>query len=561
MPDLKIAIVGGGPSALFILKRLVESGRSDLCVHIFERNRCLGWGMPYGPDGAGPEHITNVSGNELPHLPQGLVEWVRGLPAPELAAFGVSAERFSQDKVLPRLLFGRYLEEQFHALVRQAAFAIEVHTGALVEDVVDQPQRKKVEVHVTGQAHPFDRVVICTGHHWPRSHEGKVPGYFDSPYPPDKLRGPYNHPVALRGGSLTAVDAVRTLARQHGTFQRQNGSALTYMVKPDCADFRLVLHTRNGLLPCVRFHLEDPRVHSVEPFSQEEIGRIKQQNDGFVPLDLVFHEYFKELLREKDPVLYQRIQSWRLEEFVEAALEPRQQSEPFEFFQAEYAESLQSLSQERPIAWKEVLAILSFALNYPAKHFSAEDMLRLKQTLAPLIAIVIAFVPQSSSEELLALHAAGRLQLLAVGADSEVEVGNDGGIHYRFGDRRVTYQTFVDCIGQPALDLEAFPFASLLSQKVVNQARLRFRSPQEALRHRRQDPDSVQVEADGRFYLVVPGIAISDAFQPLQPDGTAHPRLFLMAVPYMSGHNPDYSGLDFCEEASDRIVEVLLDGG
>jgi hypothetical protein len=31
-----------------------------------------------------------------------------------------------------------------------------------------------------------------------------------------------------------------------------------------------------------------------------------------------------------------------------------------------------------------------------------------------------------------------------------------------------------------------------------------------------------------------------------------------MAVPLMGGFNPDYSGLDFCEFASGRIVARLL---
>ena len=32
-----------------------------------------------------------------------------------------------------------------------------------------------------------------------------------------------------------------------------------------------------------------------------------------------------------------------------------------------------------------------------------------------------------------------------------------------------------------------------------------------------------------------------------------------MAVPYIGGLNPDYSGLDFCETASARIMQALAD--
>ena len=38
----KIAIVGGGPSALFMYKRLIESGFNHFEVEIFEKNNNLG---------------------------------------------------------------------------------------------------------------------------------------------------------------------------------------------------------------------------------------------------------------------------------------------------------------------------------------------------------------------------------------------------------------------------------------------------------------------------------------------------------------------------------------
>ncbi len=62
----RIAILGGGPSGLFMFKRLVEAGRTDIEVTIFEKKNRLGSGMPYSADGASDEHITNVSGNEIP---------------------------------------------------------------------------------------------------------------------------------------------------------------------------------------------------------------------------------------------------------------------------------------------------------------------------------------------------------------------------------------------------------------------------------------------------------------------------------------------------------------
>lgn len=561
----RIAIIGGGPSALFVYKRLVEAERADLRVEIFERRHHLGQGMPYSHEGANREHITNVSGNELPKLVLQLAEWVRNLPQEKLGQYGLDQKCFDQDRVMPRLLFGEYLEAQFE-LLRQRGPETVIHLGCCVRDIRDLPEQNQMAVEIEGQDPKlFDHVVVCTGHNWPRKHEGEAAGYFDSPYPPAKLARRFNHSVALRGGSLTAVDAIRTLARSNGRFVRESPISLRFEPAEESPDFKIVMHTRSGLLPCVRFHLDDPQVTDDGLMRPEDFARARRENDGFVPLDLVFEKDFKKPLRRKDPQLYQRIRAMSLEEFVEAAMDPRERSDPFAYFKAEYAEALASLARRESIPWKEGLAVLSFALNQPAKHFSAEDMLRLKHVLMPLISIVIAFLPQSSCEELLALHAAGRLDLVSVGSDSEVEITAAGDIEYRYLDEQGEsqsrqYPTYINCVGQPHLPVTAFPFGSLIEQGVVRQARLTFRTREAALEQQRKDPDSVEQDGDGSYHLIVPGIAINDDFQPVDWDRQAHPRLQLMAVPYMGGHNPDYSGMDFCEDASAHIVDALLNG-
>lgn len=551
-----IALVGGGPSALFVYKRLLESGRRDLEVHIFETKRHLGWGMPYSPEGAGPEHITNVSGNELPELVQPLDEWVRALPQNLLDEFGILRESFDEERVLPRLLFGRYLQDQFEQMMQsEKGLSTIVHYESPVSDIRDLPEERKLEVEVAGrERHLFDHVVICSGHNWPRGKEGEVPGYYSSPYPPKKLNKRFNHPVAIRGSSLTAVDALRTLARSNGRLVAEP-DGLRYELDQESKDFKVVMHTRSGLLPCIRIHLEEPQVSMQGMLSPDDLREARRANDGFVPLDLMFEEDFKGTLAESDPEMYELIRDMTMEQFVEAAMEGREKTDPFVFFEREYAEARKSLKQRDPIAWKEALAALSFTLNYPAKHFSAEDTMRMQKSLQALIAIVVAFLPHGSVKEILALYQAGCLELLAVGPESEVKPLPEGGVEYD----GVEYETYIDCVGQPPLPLEAFPFRSLLEQKVVSQATVRFRDQVRGRSEHEKDSSKVARDAEGRYHLVVPGVAINDSFQTVGADGQPHPRLYLMAVPYMGGHNPDYSGLDFCEEASQRIVDALLE--
>ena len=75
---LSIGIVGGGPAALFLYQAIADL-RLNAVVEIFEQSSELGRGMPYSSRGAGKEHVTNVSGNEIPPLPESVVDWLQSL--------------------------------------------------------------------------------------------------------------------------------------------------------------------------------------------------------------------------------------------------------------------------------------------------------------------------------------------------------------------------------------------------------------------------------------------------------------------------------------------------
>ena len=78
------------------------------------------------------------------------------------------------------------------------------------------------------------------------------------------------------------------------------------------------------------------------------------------------------------------------------------------------------------------------------------------------------------------------------------------------------------------------------------------------LRELTKGKNVIDEDVQGNYYLHVPGIAINDNFQVLDEYGSYNNRIFMMAVPYIGGYNPDYSGLDFSEEASARIVDAML---
>lgn len=565
LADKHIAILGGGPSGLFMFKRLIESGESNLTISIFERKKQLGAGMPYSTEGANEEHITNVSDNEIPTIVTSIHDWVAIAPAALREKFQISTSNFNEYKVLPRLFFGAYLSAQFELLkekANQVGINTNIYLAETVVDIIDEAKAKKVKVKTENNTYEFDSVIVCVGHYWPRKNEGKVDGYYDSPYPPEKLAQKLNHPIAIRGSSLTAIDAIRTLARSNGSFATDN-DITTFTPARGSENFRMMIHSRNGLLPAVRFHLDDSHLHGGETLTKDQLSAYREEHDGFLPLDYLFDKDFKALIADKDPKFYERIKDMKIEEFVGLMMNYRLNEDPFTLLKKEYAEAEKSIAKRESIYWKEMLAVLSFAMNYPAKYLTAEDMIRLQKVLMPLISIVIAFVPQSSCRELIALHDAGVIDIVGVGDESEVVPHPEGGVIYHYKDElgnqhKEYFKTFVDCIGQPHFSLDDFPFKGLIEQKVVSRAKLRFKSIESAVAEIERGNKAVEKDNQGNFYLNVPGLAINDDYQVVDDFGAYHDRIYMMAVPYIGGFNPDYSGLDFCEEASNRIIKSMM---
>ncbi|MEO7444751.1 MAG: FAD/NAD(P)-binding protein [Ferruginibacter sp.] len=562
-----IALIGGGPAALFMMLRLVQSGRDDVAITIFEKSGQLGAGMPYSEAGSGLEHITNVSGNEIPGIVTTMKDWVKTAPNDLLDKFDMEAAGFNDFKVVPRLLFGAYLEAQFNLLLAAAGkknIPVKVRLNTTVRDVKEDVQNERLQVY-TGQEQPetFDRIIMCMGHTWPKKLEGHQPGWYDCPYPTSKLEFTVNGPVAIKGASLTAIDAMRTLARQHGHFIKNEDGTLAYHLDNAFPDFRMVMHSLYGLLPALRFHLEDTHLTPAFFLEEKDAYRIKDENAGFIPLDLLYQKNFIEPLQQQHPELYAEVKNMALEEFVDYMMNFRERLDAFDLLKGEYREAERSIRRQESVSWKENLAALSYAMNYPAKHFSAEDMLRLKKVLMPLISIVIAFVPQSSCREMMALHEAGVLRLQAVDNNSKVEPADDRGAVYHYknkaGDMQSeSFDVFIDAIGQPPMMFNDFPFKSLLLQRAISAARLRFKDSSCAEEEMNAGNPLVTSDGLGNYYLDVPGISINDHFQVLDRFGVANERIYIMAVPFIGGLNPDYSGLDFCETASKRIVENLF---
>lgn len=552
-----IGIIGGGPAALFLFQKLVQDNL-PIEISIFEKSQRLGAGMPYSSEGANSEHIANVSAHELPDLPQNVYEYLKENHVFEYPEY-YDGNEFNKYKVLPRLLLGDYLESQFHELLLLADkknIKVNVHLSSNVLDIVPVTDSTFDVILTDEKRVPIDIAVVCTGHLWKKINEGEISGWYDSPYPPSKLNNIVNTPVAIRGTSLTAIDAVKTLARNNGQFYKNDKGIVEYQLDAKYPKFRIDLFSTGGHLPAIRFHSEEEYFSFKWTMTDDEIHSYRLQNNGFVHLDYVFENSFKKPLKEKDYNFYKKIQNLSIEEFASTMLESRDRLNPFDLFRKEYAEAEKSIEEKKTITWKETLSAFSYAMNYPAKHFPAEDMLRLKKLVMPLITIIIAELPQSSAEEILALHSQNLLTLTEVDSDSEVKM-IDGKITYCFKDEnnteiKKTYDVFVDSIGQKPLDFNEINFVALKEKGLCSEAFLTFKEIDNTDFTSRDENNQIDI-VSGKHVLKVPGVLVGDSFEAVHTDGSHSDNLFFMAVPLIGGLHPDYSGLDFCATAAEKI--------
>lgn len=236
-PDLTVAVVGGGPRALWALERIASlAGDRALRVDVLCRDGLIGAGPAYEPLQP-PWLRLNVAASSVDVWAPSAADGARGGPSydtwREEHEPGSSADAFP-----PRALTGTYLHAQAQVVLeRLGPDRVTVHRRD-VRRIDRLPDGRLALDAVPGGA--YDHVLVVTGHEqdWPgalhHGWAGPVPLH-PRVFPVTALQArPEVRPgatVVVRGAALTAIDAV--LALTHGPA----GHAL-----------RIVLTSRTGRL-------------------------------------------------------------------------------------------------------------------------------------------------------------------------------------------------------------------------------------------------------------------------------------------------------------------------
>jgi len=537
MTQPSIAFVGAGPTTIYTVHALISAASHPFALTIFEEQASAGRGTPYRPGWNDPAMLSNIASIEIPPIEQTLVEWLRAQPADRLRGLGVDPDNIGERVFYPRLALGDYFYAQFEATLERArsmGIDVQVRTRCKVIDAVSNNDGMTLTVrprHGDQFGQRFDHVVLATGHQWPANPQVR-PGYFVSPWPASALAEIPPCRIGIRGTSLSAIDASVALAVSHGDFREGVAGAIDYVPRPGTEAFKLTMMSRKGLLPEADFFAPIP----YEPLSictAEAMEGLIGAPEGEL-LDLAFTLFKLELL-DADPAYAARIAlpGLTLEAFHDAYFADRAQADPFVWAEHNLAEAERNYANEYTVPWRYAILRMHEAIALLVPYLEQDDFQRFSRFFKPIFVDDYATVPHESIKRMLALHRAGKLDILPLGDDYRVDSHEvEAGAILHLNGARHAFDVFIEATGQRTLGARQFPFPSLRRQGIIRDA-----SPSEA--------------SDGSR-----GIVIDDQFHPISEDMPAD-QLFCLSLPFLMGRHPFIQGITSSHEMGEIVAAQL----
>ncbi|WP_164009434.1 FAD/NAD(P)-binding protein [Pyxidicoccus trucidator] len=428
-----LVIIGGGPAAMYLLKALARLCADSIpflpaSILVVEAGAELGVGMPYHADLNLPIH--NLAANQ-----------------------GVS-----------RLDKGQQLRAELHqhvAELRGAGVDVQLRPGTRVTDMERHPDGTFTLSLSDGTHVPADFAILASGHWETRSERLHPSRYLPSCWPAAALQqavSPGEH-IALLGASLTATDAVVSVAVAHGAFERHGG--VLHYVPGHARPPTFTMMARGGWLPKVAGHgislgFGDPlgSQHYDHHFTWETLEQLATEQDGFIRLDQV-HALLVMDLRESGALSQADARGWAGEPDAASALDALActlgDGRGLSRFERDFREASASFAQQRFIPWQALLWQKTEMFRDCYALYPGEDR-ELLDRHGTLALAYLRPMNLANAERLIALRRAGLLSLLRLGEDYRID--DDGGrprVQFSSvtGDRRtVSADLLVQATGQ-----------------------------------------------------------------------------------------------------------------
>lgn len=523
----RIAIVGGGPTAVYLLKNLLQ--KADLFhITIFEAGPVAGCGIPYSEQHNSAEMMANITSIEIPPVLTSLSDWLRSADARLLRRFGIVREAIGDRDFYPRILIGAYYADQLSQLVaagEKAGHTVSVETDTRVLDI--KPDSAGFTLFIAKNdvktRHRVDSVIMATGHLTDFEKPTRTGGLYRSPYPTEDLEVGTDRAALVLGSSLSAIDTVVALASRYGTFTGE-ASSLGYETTSS-KPLRLVMASRKGIVPDADFYYPIPE----EPlliFTPARIEALqKAGKTGFLSKAM---KLFKRQLASDDPDFFAQLNLTRFthQGFSKAYFTLRKARHGFGAIAENLAQSQKNYRDRRTVMWRYTLMRAHEVFSEIVPFFDRRDLLTFKRYLTPVFADAYGCVPHLSIERLLALHRAGCLDIVALGETASISYGS--GLFKLEGlGKEQTFETLIDARGQDPASVSDLGFKRL-----------------------------DQALADGDIFRRTDGESDDDQFRiPLA--ARMNPDIFCVSIPLMMKRYPFAQGLVACSDAAKLVAEAL----
>ena len=546
-----IVIVGAGAYGTAVLGQLAMNTLPAKLRHIMiiERSKICGPGMPYSEDNTIPDHIVNIAGGctqiTATYIPiseqSDFLQWLRGLSPEERKKLNVESEEASYwlYRPFPRFVVGKYLECRFHqfvATLRSKGFSVNILTETIVGHL-EVNDSSGYELHLNNGSRVRTEIVfLATGHFsYKRFGTRGQPGWIDSPYPPTAIQEniPSNEHVGILGSSLSAIDAVLSLASSSGTFHRQKtenynnntsetglwhkgkfydrdvpedmkSGKLVFLPRKENSQFKVTMYSRNGMLPQVMGVVVN-KILSYTYLTPEFFIPIISKNNGFLPLDEVWSLLKREIVQNAPEATKLAPFDWdkvTLEEAVALFMAYMRRKDTKEILADDIQAAKRSLRGGIPLPLQNIFYQSYSIFDEILGYFSAEDYLRWERILTPLHLLIGPF-PVQNAEKLLALMEANILELKAIGEGGNVKrCDGYNGVDIVFGNGKIVHHDYmIDATGQKTgiKQDKSLLTESLLKNELLSRNRYRF--VQKPGKEERQD--SRYIEIDGISYIEV----------------------------------------------------------
>ncbi len=464
-----VAIIGGGPTALYTLTSLLTS-QSPLAVTVFEKGAEIGSGMPYSSGTATPSMMSNIAGFEIPPVVTSLKDWLVSLDRPSLADMQLDPDAIDDRTYYGRLVLGRYFQAQLSELVskgRGRGHHVTLRRHTKVVDIMIEKNGIAVSWTdpVSRDSAVFDEVVIATGHSWTRNAKANPSEPTLIPLWPIKdVNALAGDDIGVFGTSLSGIDAVVAIAERHGEFVQ--GDQITWSVRRGHTVPKIAMLSRKGLLPEADYYYPFP-LPELATLTRTRVEEECQQGQSGL-LVRIFTLFAADLKRQAPRWLPKTDGPLQVDDFVDAYFSTRLGEAPFDYARRNLKEASAGHATNTACPWRVAILKAHEMFEMAAPYLDTTDLDLLKSKLGSVFADNYASVPHTSIERLLALHDAGVLEVIALGDDYQVTERADG-IEVANATLSRTFDALIDARGQVPMGIDDLGFAGLVSEHTVSE--------------------------------------------------------------------------------------------